>query len=520
MKKILIAWAFIVYPLLGQAQFNAQPKRMTEKFFPDSKIPIGTPAFKKDSGYTNYKEMTLWLDSIIKPHGEKVKRSFIGKSQKGKQIVLLKLTNPNNQPKTKVWLQGGLHGDEPAGTESLLYLIDKLLNDSQYSYLLNKLEVAIVPMANIDGYEKHRRESANGIDLNRDQTRFSAPESRALKQAFSAFQAEVAMDLHEYRPFRKDFSRFSTRGISSYYDAMFLYTGNLNVPEQLRTFTRNEFVIPAQKALSDKGFRYQDYITTQKYGGKVQFNVGSIHSRSSATSFALSNCVSTLLEIRGVGIRRTSFKRRIETTFIVVSSYLKSAYEKQNQVKEVINNSIDNTNDIVVTSRRRMYKDELQAIDIATNEVISIPVTLHNALQSQAVLTRKRPGAYIIMPNQLKAIQNLKLMGLVLDSLTDEKQLEVVVESYYLKEQDAETAGDEEDDEGITGNTSGDEKTVEISFPKGTYILYLNQRCANLACEVLEPENPNSFLAMKVIKVHDFTMLPVYRYMKTEKIQH
>ena len=42
-------------------------------------------------------------------------------------------------------------------------------------------------MANIDGYESHDRYAANGLDLNRDQTKLMAKESVSLKQAFSDF---------------------------------------------------------------------------------------------------------------------------------------------------------------------------------------------------------------------------------------------------------------------------------------------------------------------------------------------
>ena len=42
----------------------------------------------------------------------------------------------------------------PASTESLLYLIHLILEDADYKYLLDKIELAILPMANIDGFLK------------------------------------------------------------------------------------------------------------------------------------------------------------------------------------------------------------------------------------------------------------------------------------------------------------------------------------------------------------------------------
>ncbi|WP_367889131.1 M14 family zinc carboxypeptidase [Polaribacter filamentus] len=36
--------------------------------------------------------------------------------------------------KSRVWMQGGLHGDESASTEGMLYLIHQLLNDENIKY--------------------------------------------------------------------------------------------------------------------------------------------------------------------------------------------------------------------------------------------------------------------------------------------------------------------------------------------------------------------------------------------------
>jgi len=544
MKKLLASIVFCGFMLPVCAQFNPQDKKVTDKFFPESNIDIPTPAFAKDSGFTKYKEMMLWLNELSAKHPNEMKISFIGKSQKGKEIPFVQLTHPNKEEKTRVWIQGGLHGDEPAGTETSLFMIYKLLNDPAYSYLLDKLEVGIVPMANIDGYESQIRESHNGIDLNRDQTRFSAPESKSLKRAFCSFNASVALDLHEYRPYRKDFSRFQDRGITSYQDAMFLFSGNLNVPEKLRMFTSDVFVANAKKALDAKNFRHMNYLTTQKYGGKVQFNLGSIHSRSSATSFALANTVSSLIEIRGVNIGRTSFKRRIESCLIICNSYLESAYKNQKLLESVLKEASLSRHKITVTSRRKMYKDTLQVIDIATNNVVPLGITVHNALQSEPIITRARPTAYIILPEARRVVENLKILGLTLDSLPQELEIDVEVESYKVNEQDSESATGEEDEDPGASQTTGETKVIKQVFPKGTYIVYLDQKRANVACEVLEPENPNGFLAMKVVEklkysngrienhlqwkgvipenattiLKDFSESPIYRYMGTSKL--
>jgi hypothetical protein len=412
-------------------------------------------------------------------------------------------------------MQGGLHGDEPAGTEAMLYLIDKLVNDTSLAYLLEDLELAIVPMANIDGYERQNRLSANGVDLNRDQTRLRTPESIALKTAFNQFNPSIALDFHEYRPYRKDFTRIGKAGITSIYDAMFLYSGNLNVPQTLREYTKTPFVDNAKKALDTLQLSHHDYITTQKYGGYVQFNQGSVHSRSSATSYALTGCVSTLLEIRGVGLGRTSFKRRILSSYIIALSYLKTAREEQIRLAEIHSVATKSKEDITVTSSRKTSTQSIQAIDLATEKEVSMNVVLHNALESKPVLQRKRPNSYLLLPSETAAAYRLTILGLKVDTLRQETAIEV--ECYSTKQVAEEQPEEEEDSESATAVSLM--KVVKKTFPVGSFIVGLEQQRAGLAFEVLEPENSNSFLEGKVIKSTEGQELPMYRYMKSDKIQ-
>ena len=110
-----------------------------------------------------------------------------------------------------------------------------------------------------------------------------AKESVSLNKLSVDFGPHVALDLHEYRPFRRDFTLLGEYGVTNYYDVMFLYSGNLNVPSKIREFTQSAFVQPAVQFC----FQYNshDYFSTQKVHGEVQFKQGSNNSRSSATSF-------------------------------------------------------------------------------------------------------------------------------------------------------------------------------------------------------------------------------------------
>lgn len=489
------------------AQLNPQSKKITKLFFPEYEaLENVTPALQKKKGFTDYEELMAFLYALVKQHPDVIKLNFIGESQKGKKIPILLLTAPNSNEKIKVWMQGGLHGNESASTEGMLYTLYQLLNNPTHAQILKTVEIAVVPMANIDGYEKENRYAANGLDLNRDQTKLMAPESISLKQAFSDFNPEVGLDFHEYRPYRKDFAQLSSFGITSLYDAMFLYSGNLNVPENLRVLTDTLFVENARRVLDQNQFKHHDYISTGKFGGEIHFNQGSNNARSSATNYALTNTISTLFEIRGVGLGRTSFKRRIHITYLLAISNLETASNNIELVKSEIDKASKQLNDVVVTSSKTIEKSKIEAIDLDTNSIIDLEVTIRDALQSRPKLVRKRPSAYIIDANQNDIVEKLKTLGVKVETLT--KDQEIVIETYRVSEYNRDSKKYEK------MNLQTVETTIEIKtilFPKGTYKINLNQKRANIILEVLEPEAPNSFVSFGILETEKEAYLPIYR---------
>ena len=506
-------FAALLMSLSIYGQFNPQNNEITKRFFPDPDLEINTPAFGK-KGFTNYDDLMGYLNKLVVAHPSEIALSFIGESQKNKKIPMVVLNRDNGQEKIKVWFQGGLHGDEPAGTETMLYLLDKILNDSKFSYLLDKITLTIVPMANIDGYENLDRDSANGLDLNRDQVKLMAPESNYLKKAFSDFGAEVAVDFHEYRPFRKDFKGFGTNGICSYYDAMFMFSGNLNLPQKLRDYTKDVFVENAKNILESNKLTTRYYITTATNKGEVIFKQCTSEARSSTTSYALTNCISALIEIRGVDLQKTSFKRRINATFLIATSFLKTAYDDAEKIKEVLRISTNaKPENLIVLYNKPIEKQTIKAISLDDNTEIVLDVKVSNALKCEPILERKRPFAYLILPEQKILVDKLIILGLDVEELAEDKT--VKVDRYTVTSRSVNA----EEDEGYKAQTVETSlSTIEKYFPKGTFIVYLNQKNAKVATEVLEPESENGFIKFEVLDTVLNEELPIYRYLNNEKI--
>lgn len=366
----MIKYLFTLLILLqAGALWAQQPAKVAKKFFADPEMDIHTPWFQKGNVCTTYDEMMSYINNLITRHPETASLSFIGKTQKGVEIPAVRIAGKTRNVKLRVLFLGRVHGDEPGSTESMLYTMDRLLNDPDLAYLLERLEITIIPMVNIDGGSHLERVTANTLDLNRDQSKLATPEAVVLRNFYNQYAPQVVIDFHEFQPLRADYTLISTDNITNSFDAMFLYTGNLNVPQELRNLTAQTFVGNARKVLDAKQLRHHDYFTTAKKFGEIVFNVGGINPRSTANAFSLGNSVAILMELRGVKIGKTSLKRRVCTAFTLAESYLKTAYDHADEVMRVTRQAAQTRNDIVVTSSPKSVDDYvLPFISMNTNQ--------------------------------------------------------------------------------------------------------------------------------------------------------
>lgn len=140
----------------------------------------------------------------------------LGESVKGQPIVA---TVFNDGPRP-VLILGGIHGDEPTSVDLTRNLIELLKHDVS---LAGGKSVAIIQVANPDGYAANRRTNAHGVDLNRNfpasnygavmQTKTphgrygteaaSEPETRALLCALDSFNPRLIISIHSISDHRE-----------------------------------------------------------------------------------------------------------------------------------------------------------------------------------------------------------------------------------------------------------------------------------------------------------------------------
>ena len=101
---------------------------------------------------------------------------------------------------TDLLLWSQMHGDEATATRALADLVEFFAAREDlelHRRLRRHLRITMLPMLNPDGAEAHRRETADGIDLNRDAARLASPEARALAALRDRLQSAFGFNLHD-----------------------------------------------------------------------------------------------------------------------------------------------------------------------------------------------------------------------------------------------------------------------------------------------------------------------------------
>ncbi|MEX0826215.1 MAG: serine hydrolase [Acidimicrobiia bacterium] len=130
-------------------------------------------------------------------------RTAIGMSREGRSIETMSFGNGSR----RLYVLGGIHGDERPAVENVPALIDHLAGDA-----LEGWTVRIVLDANPDGTIANTRENAAGVDLNRNwptegfapsaatgPAPLSEPETDALAKDIAAFAPDLIVALHAAR---------------------------------------------------------------------------------------------------------------------------------------------------------------------------------------------------------------------------------------------------------------------------------------------------------------------------------
>ena len=233
---------------------------------PDLRTRAERTRFEQTSRYADVRQV---LDDLAASQQQLVFLTSFGRSAEGRDLPLAVIGSPaphdpaaaRVSKKARVLLLANIHAGEVEGKEAALILARRLAG-GDLRKLLDRVTVLVAPIYNADGNERisvdnrpaqfgpvggvGTRETARGLDLNRDFVKLEASESQGLASLLSTWDPHVVIDLH------------TTNG--SYHGYHLTYASSLavNVDPRLLQTTR-ALLASARQVLSDRGWRSYSY---------------------------------------------------------------------------------------------------------------------------------------------------------------------------------------------------------------------------------------------------------------------
>nr|WP_259549128.1 M14 family metallopeptidase [Heyndrickxia oleronia] len=516
-------------PYYGNGPSYIQPENIAH-LFPSPHAQFTTPGFAKGKiAFTSQEEMMSFIKKLSNKN-KNVHLKILGQSLEGRDIPLLLFTKDNpekiksNKKKPLIWIQGQIHGNEPAAGESTLVMA-QMIAEGKLGDVLDQVNIAIVPRVNPDGSYNFKRYIATNLDANRDYIKVEYPEVQLINQAVNDYQPEVVLDTHEYTVNSSLLKKYGDKGSIASYDLLISPAKNLNIPEQLRKASEDLLLPEVQKVLDKEKLTHHDYYTLgTNDSGKLVATEGSTEARIGRNALGLKNTLTYLIETRGINIGRENFERRVYAQTIAQTNFIKSTAKHADQIKKLVSTArqeivakgkqINDNDKIVITSENKLIPDQLlEVIDLAKGERTAIPIDWKDSNEAYATLERERPTAYIMPPAYHDIARKLEILGVKVEKLN--KPMKLQIEGFKVIDNKVSTTLENGH---YTNQVTTEVTTKEQTFPKGSYVFNMSQANANVIAIALEPESIDSYVTFNFIPVEKGDEIPIYRYMKEGKL--
>ena len=407
--------------------------------------------------------------------------------------------------KIVLFVNNGIHPGEPDGIDASMMLVRDIARDK--SLLPDNVVLVTIPVYNIDGASNRNnfsranqvgpkeygfRGNSENRDLNRDFIKCDTKNARTFVKIFQEWKPELFCDTH------------STDGADYQYKMTYIATQHNKLDHILADYMINSLVPSMESEMKNRGQEMCPYVNTYKStpdSGLAGFMESPRYSSGYA---ALFNSIGFISESHMLKTHR----ERVEASYEFLASLLKFAgrdYKLIAENKKQADENTENKNDFVLTWNldenvvskylfkgyeaknkpsvisgfNRMYYDK--------NSPYEKEINYYN--EYKAAVTVIKPDAYIIPQGWWQVIELLKMNGVKMETINEDKMIDA--ESYYIEKYDTQAPPFEGHylHSGVeVRKTAGMRK-----FYKGDYIVYTNQECNNFIIHVLEPQSADSY---------------------------
>lgn len=227
----------------------------------------------------------------------------------------------------------------------------------------------------------------------------------------------------------------------------------------------------------------------------------------------VTQCITFLIEMRGIGLADQEFQRRTAAGLTMASSIIETTANNANKVFETVEGGIKDfiksKEPIVITDYTEFSSREFQMVDATNGSIVKVPVQFASTTPTTANLTRSRPESYLIPVAWSGLAERLEISGLEVKSL--DKPWSGTVEALNITSSELSSSYYE----GVVLATITTEtKKKEINLPAGSFLVSTRQKNAGLAFAALEPENIDSYASANIIPLEVGDEYPVFRVME------
>ncbi|KAJ3535471.1 hypothetical protein NM208_g7119 [Fusarium decemcellulare] len=526
---ISLVWASLVSAQYryadNQDPLEKDPQHVAAHF-PDVDVDLFSPAFlDPDSvpeaftngtvGPTSQQTMDVFLKTLVSRNDWMTYHTPDFTSEEGRSIpyvvlsssdATLRFPSSNTSKKLRLWMQGGVHGDEPGGDQALLAFLGKLDAEPKWAAsLLKNLDILVVPRYNPDGVAYFQRYLASNFDPNRDHTKLSSQQTRDIKRLNREFNAHISLDCHEYTASRRYGENDEYLPLQ---DNQFSAFKNPNVHSAIRRLGESLFVPNVHSALINHNMTVGPYVVLQT-PQELRLHEFVTDVKGDVAVF-LGQGLAFLSETRGIRLGNQHFKRRTAAGLVAVEAVAQIASDNADIIYDTIEKAradfIVNDQEIIITDYPRWANKSWPFIEAETGDIVQVAVQFGNNTPPIANLTRARPEAYVFSKAWSHVAELLRIAGVQVDEL--QTDFGGQVEAFNITTAVVES----KKYEGTARTTVTTEVSIKtINFPAGAYWVSTRQQNAAQAFVRLEPENIDSFASFNILPVDVGDEYQVYR---------
>ncbi len=323
----------------------------------------------------------------------------------------------NKNGKPTIMYQAQIHGNEPAGGDGCLAVIEAL--DGEYGEnILKDVNLVVIPRVNPDGSKEFSRDNGREkFDMNRDHIKVQSVEVDATHKVYNLFLPQAVLDGHEYYALNFDQE-------DVYKDVLLGVGGGYNTTDVL-TQTGVKAVNSVIKELNDEGLR-TTYYSASPSAGAVEdgLMVNTANFSTGRGYYSLKGCISLLIETKGMHTGKQNYERRVVGQYVAVTSLINYIAENREEIVASVEYEREHIKDAgMVFDKNNLFGlytgSEFKnaehtwnpTYDYLSGELTSAPdVKSPNYYYDKAVTARPRTTAYVVPKNAAGAAAALEII--------------------------------------------------------------------------------------------------------------